>query len=125
MGIRSMMPGASLRRLQALGRKKQGEMNKTEQSYADFLEKRRQAGEIEWFRFEGLKLRLADKTFYEPDFFVMLANGELEAHEVKGGYIFEDAKIKLKIAASTYPFRFYIVKPRAKRDGGGFSIEEV
>ncbi|MDR1660895.1 MAG: hypothetical protein LBR95_00470 [Azoarcus sp.] len=39
----------------ALGRLKPGQMNKTEAEYA----LRQQAGEVLWYRFEGVKLRLA------------------------------------------------------------------
>ena len=113
---------APLRRLQALGRLKAGTMNKTEAAYAQLLEQRRQAGEVTWFKFEGIKLRLADNTFYSPDFFVMLADGQLEAHEVKGHWM-DDARAKTKIAASMYPFRIIAVTPRAKRDGGGWALE--
>jgi hypothetical protein len=116
---------ASMKRLQALGRKKQGELNKTEQAYANYLADLKHQGEILFYQFEGIKLRLADKTFLTPDFFVMNKDHELEAHEVKGGYIFEDAKIKLKIASSIFPFRFFIVRANPKKNGGGFSIEEV
>lgn len=112
------------RRFLALGRLKTGERNKTEAAYESVLETRKRAGEILWYRFEGLKLRLADNTFYTPDFFVMLANGELEAHEVKGFYT-DDAKVKVKIAADTYPFRFYLVRAKEKKDGGGWDIQEV
>lgn len=70
--------------IQALGRLKAGQMNKTETAYAQELELRKRYGEIAWYRFEGIKLRLADNTFYTPDFAVMLANGQLEMHEVKG-----------------------------------------
>ncbi len=111
------------RRMQALGRLKAGAMNKTEQRYADHLEARKQSGEIAWYRFEGIKLRLADSTFYTPDFAVMLADGQLEAHEVKGHWQ-DDARVKIKVAAEMYPFRFIAVKPRAARDGGGWHQEE-
>lgn len=70
--------------VQALGRLKAGQMNKTETAYAQELELRKRYGEIARYRFEGIKLRLADNTFYTPDFAVMLANGQLEMHEVKG-----------------------------------------
>lgn len=93
----------------ALGRLKTGVMNKTEQAYCDRLERMKQMGEVLWFKFEGVKLRLADKTFYSPDFFVMRATGELEAHEVKGFWM-DDAKAKIKIAADIYPFRFFAAK---------------
>lgn len=109
--------------LQALGRLKVGTMNKTEAAYASDLEAKKSAGEIAWFKFEGVKLRLADNTFYSPDFFVMLADGSLEAHEVKGFWA-DDARAKIKIAADMYPFRFIAVKAKAKKDGGGWAIEE-
>ncbi|RQT08933.1 DUF1064 domain-containing protein [Burkholderia contaminans] len=111
------------RRMQALGRLKVGAMNQTEHRYAGHLEARKRAGEVAWYRFEGVKLRLADNTFYTPDFAVMLADGQLEAHEVKGHWQ-DDARVKIKVAAEMYPFRFIAVKPRAARDGGGWHQEE-
>ena len=98
-------------------------MNKTEAAYAQELEILRRAGEVAWYRFEGLKLRLADNTFYTPDFAVMKANGLMECHEVKG-YWADDARVKIKVAAEMYPFRFIAIKARAKRDGGGWEVEE-
>jgi hypothetical protein len=98
------------RHVQALGRMKAGAMNKTETAYAMNLELRRRAGEVVWFKFEGIKFRLADNTFYTPDFVVMLASGELEAHEVKGHWQ-DDARAKIKIAADMYPLRFIAVRP--------------
>lgn len=111
------------RRTQALGRLKVGAMNKTEKAYGDLLEQRRVAGEVAWYRFEGVKLRLADNTFYTPDYAVMLAGGEMEMHEVKG-YWQDDARAKIKIAAEMYPFRFVAVKVRPKKDGGGWAEED-
>ena len=111
------------RRLQALGRLKSGAMNKTEAAYAATLEQRRATGEVLWWKFEGLKFRLADNTFYTPDFAVMLANGALEAHEVKGFWV-DDARAKIKIAADMYPLQFVAVQARPKKDGGGWKVEE-
>ncbi len=90
--------------VQALGRLKAGQMNKTETAYAQELELRKRYGEIAWYRFEGIKLRLADNTFYTPDFAVMLANGQLEMHEVKG-LLDRRCQVKTKVAADQYPFR--------------------
>ena len=59
-------------------------MNKTEEAYAAHLALQLAAGEIAWFRFESVKLKLAEKTHLTIDFFVMTAAGDLEAHEVKG-----------------------------------------
>jgi hypothetical protein len=111
------------RSLQALGRLKTGEMNKTEQAYATTLEQRRHAGEVAWFKFEGIKLRLADNTFYSPDFAVMLSDGQLEMHEVKG-YWLDDARAKIKIAADLYPMRFIAIQAKPKKEGGGWAVEE-
>jgi hypothetical protein len=107
----------------ALGRLKTGEMNKTEEAYAKHLEVQKFAGEVLWWKFEGVKLRLADNTFLTVDFSVMRADGLLEMHEVKGHWE-DDARVKIKVAASLYPFRFIAVKPRAQKHGGGWEVEE-
>lgn len=107
----------------ALGRLKTGQMNATEAEYDVFLDARKHHGEVKWYRFEGMKFRLADNTFYTPDFAVMLTDGTLECHEVKGHWQ-DDARVKIKVAASLYPIRFIAVRKRPKKDGGGFSTEE-
>lgn len=118
---RQPVPGRAA--LQALGRLKVGAMNKTEAAYAaSVLEPGKASGEILWFKFEGLKLRLADNTFYTPDFAVMLADSSIECHEVKGHWQ-DDARAKIKIAADLYPFRFIAVQAEAKKRGGGWKEE--
>lgn len=110
-------------KFRALGRLKTGQRNKTEQAYEDHLESRRMVGDILWYRFEGLKLRLADNTFYTPDFAVLAGDGYLECHEVKGFWT-DDARVKIKVAAEQYPFRFIAFKAIAKNRGGGWIREE-
>lgn len=105
--------------IRALGRLKPGQMNKTETAYAGELEKRRFLGEVLWWRFEGVKLRLADNTFLTIDFAVLLANGAFELHEVKGFWE-EDARVKIKVAADQYPFRIIAVTKK----GSGWETEE-
>lgn len=105
--------------LRALGRMKAGKLNQTESAYGQHLELRRRAGEVAWYAFEGVKLRLADKTFYTPDFAVMLTNGQMEMHEVKGFWE-DDARVKIKVAASLYPFQFIGVR----KDKGAWIFEE-
>lgn len=107
----------------ALGRLPKGTMNKTEAAYAEHLEMLKRAGEVQWFKFEPFKLRLADATFYTPDFTVLLSNGLLEMHEVKGFWE-EDARVKIKVAAELYPFRFIAVTAKPKKDGGGWRVED-
>lgn len=88
---------------------KAGEMNKTEAAYAAYLDGLKKDGVIADYRFEAVKLRLADKTFYTPDFVVLAPDGVLEMHEVKGFWE-EDARVKIKVAAAQFPFRFVAVK---------------
>ena len=107
----------------ALGRLKTGEMNKTEAEYAQYLVDQQRALEVLWFKFEGLKLRLADNTFYSPDFAVMTGSYTLECHEVKGFWQ-DDARVKIKVAAAIFPFRFVAVTKRPKKSGGGWEVEE-
>ncbi len=106
----------------ALGRLKTGVMNKTEAAYAEFLDGERHHGRVLWFRFEGVKLRLADNTFYTPDFAVLAADSVVEMHEVKGFWQ-DDARAKIKIAADQYPFRFFAIKAKSKREGYGWQVE--
>lgn len=114
------------KKLYALGRLKPGERNKTEAAYERELERRKSQGEILWYRFEGMTFKLAKDTRYTPDFMVMLANGEIQAHEIKGAKaIFQcDAKAKIKVAAEMFPIRFIAIFPIAKKLGGGWTIEE-
>jgi hypothetical protein len=102
-------------------------MNRTEAAYAEHLEARRRAGAIEWWKFESFRLRLAERTWYVPDFAVMIiddARGSwaLEFHEVKGFWR-DDARVKIKVAAEAFPFRFLAVQKKRARDGGGWAVE--
>jgi hypothetical protein len=98
-------------------------MNKTESAYAAHLAGLKMLGQVHEFWFEGIKLKLAANTFYTPDFLVQFSSGDLECHEVKGFWE-DDARVKIKVAADKFPMRFIAAKPRPKRDGGGFEIEE-
>ena len=93
----------------ALGRLPAGTMNRTEAAYAAHLELLKASGDVLWWKFEGLKFRLADKTFLTPDFVVMVRSGLIELHDVKG-FLMEDANVKMKVAASMYPFEFFIIR---------------
>jgi len=98
-------------------------MNKTEAAYDAYLGLLLSAGEIDGYKFEGIKLKLADNCFFTPDFLVMAKDGVLELHDTKGTtkklrasgekeampWIEEDAKIKLKLVAELYPFRVFAV----------------
>lgn len=96
-------------------------MNRVEQAYANWLRERQLVGEIRWYFFEAMKLRLADNTFYTPDFLVVARDLGLEAHEVKSIWStgkpgwHEDARVKIKVAAEMFPLRF--IAATLMRDG--------
>ncbi len=106
-------------------------MNKTEAAYSQDLEFRRVAGDVSWWKFEPVKLRLATNTSYTPDFMVVkkqVLNGvivtEIEMHEIKGFWR-DDARVKIKVAAEMYPhFKFIAVQKIKMRYGGGWKVEE-
>ena len=77
-------------------------MNKLEAMYAAHLEALRRAGKIVFWRFESAKFRLADRTWYTPDFYVMRADGTIEIHETKGFWE-DDARVKIKVIAEQFP----------------------
>lgn len=89
-----------------------GEMNKTEKAYAERLDLLQRAGEIASFRFGSVKLKLADKTWYTPDFYVVYPD-HIEFHEVKG--FWEDhARVKIKVVAEMYPEYLFVAMRRVK-----------
>jgi len=84
-------------------------MNKAELAYSRQLD----ALGHTW-RYEPLKLRLADLTYYSPDFMVIDKDGVVQFHEVKaqwkGAKTFhseDDAKVKIKVAAEQFPWFFF------------------
>ena len=112
-------------RMQALGRMKTGQMNKTEERFAQMLELERYAGRVKWWKFEGIKLMLAKNTSITVDFAVLPDTGILTMIDVKGSkaMVTDDARAKMKVAAELYPFVFKVAYPRAK--GEGWDIEEI
>lgn len=86
-----------------------GRMNKTEAAYADLLRQRQIAGDVAWYRYECITLRIGDDCTYRPDFLVMLSDGALELHETKG-FMRDDALVKIRAVAEQYPFRFKLCR---------------
>lgn len=116
-------------------RHENGVMNKTEAAYALVLNNKLLAGEIAGWWFELITLKLADRCSLQPDFLVMLNDGSLEFHEVKGGkngtgnqWIYwaeEDAKVKLKVAATIQPLPLFVVYPQRGGVKNGWCVERV
>ena len=82
-------------------------MNRLEAKYAGWLEAQRRAGKILFWRYESLKFRLADRTWYTPDFYIMRADGCVELHETKGFWE-DDARVKIKVTAEQFPELLFV-----------------
>ena len=92
--------------VKAKGRLVARKMNKMERAYGCTLEVR---PDVVWHEFEGITLRLGNDCRYTPDFSLMLRDGSIECHETKG-FMRDDALVKIKVAAASYPFKFVLVK---------------
>ena len=97
--------------------------SKWEAQYAAVLESLKTAGRILWYRYEGLRLRLAEGALFSPDFAVVTADGTLELHEVKGQWR-EAAKVRWRIAKENYPFVFKLVQKGKGRNAGFIVTDE-
>jgi hypothetical protein len=94
-------------------------MNKAEEKYAAVLEAQKLAGDIDAYVYEGIKLKLADNTYYSPDFVVVTPEYvtliELKARWRKRDgtsvtHWEDDARVKYKVAAEQFWwFRFAVV----------------
>lgn len=102
-------------------------LNKTEAAFFVHLSNTFLAGRV---LTQCVTLKLANGVRYTPDFTVTrdATNGHSEpvtavsAYEVKG-FMRDDAAVKLKVAASLYPWiKFHLV---SKRKGGGWDVQEV
>lgn len=104
-------------------------MSKTELAYGQWLQLRVEKREIVGYRFEALRLELAPRTTYTPDFMVTVTLDPLliEMHEVKGSWKMphqDDARVKLKIAAQLFPeFTFLAAVAIPQKKGGGWEFE--
>lgn len=112
--------------------RQRGAMNRTESRYAAELESLKLAGEIAAWWFEPMSLRLSapeegQPARFTPDFMVLLPDGTTFLDDVKGGGPADKASgVRVKCAAERFSlWRFRVVTPVAKRDGGGWKVQEV
>lgn len=125
--------------VRARARHAPGEMNQTERAFADqVIRPLWMAREIAWWGFECLKLQIGERCWYEPDFVVVYLDGTIECNEVKkvyqpskaqrakgkGEYVGweDDARVKIKAAASRYPFFRFRAAALGPR---GWQFEEI
>lgn len=102
-----------------------GVMNNLEKAfYEEVLLPMKASGLALEIWFEEITLKLAPNTRYTPDFAVQMGDDELVFYETKG-FMRDDANVKLKVAASKFPFRLFLCQKRTKKDGGGWQMEEI
>ena len=83
--------------------------SKLEQAYWLHLQRQLHAGEIRRADHHVEKLFLGEGSWYTPDFRVIATDGTVEFHETKG-FMREAARVRLLVAATTHPYRFFLVK---------------
>lgn len=105
-------------------RHENGRMNTGESNYARHLDSLLDAGKIAGWWYELMTFRLAELCSLSPDFAVLMPDGSIELHEIKGGkwidqkhgrewtfFAEEDARAKLRMAGSVIPFPLYVIWP--------------
>lgn len=107
--------------------------SKPERDYSAHLDTLRQAGEIAAWLYKPLKLHIAPRTTYEPDFAVLRLDQRIELVEVKaartgkgaigGAHWEEDARVKFKAAAELCGALFVFVAVHHE-DGAGWVRHE-
>ncbi|WP_233343659.1 hypothetical protein [Burkholderia cepacia] len=106
--------------MRSLGRVRARKVDAAIEAYGELLATLRLRGDVLWFRANPIKLRLADETYYGPNFAVMVASGHLEMHHVMDAAKNEPLTT-VKIAAEQFPFRFVAVH---RDDSCGWKFEE-
>lgn len=110
-------------------RRERGVMNKTESAYADWLTA--EPTVLRWW-YEPGTFRLSHPDSGQPakvtpDFLVQMIDGVTFVDDVKSGGLDDNAAlVRMKCAAELYPLWIWrLVRPIPKRDGGGWTWQEV
>lgn len=110
-------------------------LNKTEQAFYDYLKSQQDTGvPRSVLPPQSITLRLANGCRYTPDFVVVfhfqttkgwiVPTTDLVAYEVKG-FMRDDAAVKIKVAATSFPWITFYLVTRLPGGGGGWAISEV
>ncbi len=100
-------------------------MTKLERSFTEVLEIAKDNHDISGWRYEAIRLRLAGRCWFLPDFLTepCWQEDKFTFIETKGPYAREDSLIKLKVAAETYPcFRWLLVTKSGRH---GWDVRKV
>ena len=95
-------------------------LNKTERAFLAWL--RAKPGQYRNIGIQNIRLGLAYRCTYRPDFTAMTPDRGFVLFEVKGPYVREDSWVKLKTAARLYPWWVFI-KAQKQADGHWTVVE--
>lgn len=74
------------------------------------------------YAFEAITIRIGNGVTYRPDYWTVDSEGRTTFYECKGKQVWDDAKVKIKVAAMLYPaYRFYL----CRRENGAWIIDQV
>ena len=100
-------------------------MNKLELAWSQMLDLQAHTKDIVRWKYQAVRLELATRTTYTPDFYVLLPDGRIRFDETKG-FMRDDANVKIKVAAALYhEFEFRLITRQTKKDGGGWNIRVI
>lgn len=94
-------------------------LNKTETAFGEVLAVRNPGVRI---RAQAMRLELANGVTYTPDFFAQMPDGNFHAWEVKGPHAWDDAIVKIKVAAREWPEVTFWLVSRAET---GWKTERI
>ena len=108
--------GKAAPKIEARKGRKERIPNKTEAAYqAEVLQPRQ---DVTAARYEGLTFRMANGHRYTPDWLVVTSDGQIECHEVKGGYALHSqqrAKLAFDQARVEFPWAAWVWAVRSKQ----------
>jgi len=91
--------------------------SEAEYRYACHLEKQREAGEIDEWKYEHFRFEFGDYTTYTPDFKVIGRRIGTQYHEVKVSLTQHDVK-RFRLMSEYYPNEYLVLAiPRAPKRG--------
>lgn len=103
----------------SLRQKTKRNINQLESDFLLYLKTYAVAGKI---KSQAITLVLANGCRYTPDFCVFGHENQLIAYEVKGPFFRDDAKVKLKVAASVFPEIEFVL---AERKNGAWTETKI
>jgi hypothetical protein len=95
----------------------EAKLNQTEKRYLVWLEKQRNL----WIGVQSITFKLGHDCRYTPDFVVLDECG-LRCIDTKGGHIWEDALIKMRLAARLFPWVRFVI---AQDNGEVFNHKDI